>query len=231
MKQLIIATAVFGLLGITPPASAEHWGGYERIQQRLAKIQEERSTYLPRKFQTANVFDYVAGPGLRKGAAWMVRSRNTVKGRIMSNVPTAGDPYTLWVVLFNNPGACATDVCGEADLANPDTRFSVFNGSGAISASNGKGGGVVNMDFELIGGNLADGTFILFGEGQGLRRNFGRKAQINLVIDQHPSITPGADSWIPKLTETNFPGAGPATNNAVALFLPCAQSACPDSVL
>ncbi|MBT8079197.1 MAG: hypothetical protein KJO31_11525 [Gammaproteobacteria bacterium] len=184
-----------------------------------------------RRFHTANVFDAALGPGHRKGAAWLIRSRNHIKGRIASYVPTAGDPYTLWVIVFNNPSACAGPICGEADLANPDVKGSVFYGNGAISADNGKGNGVVNMDVDIVGGSLANDQFVLLGDGNGMRRNKGFKAQLTLIVDQHPSIMPGTDSWIGDLTTTNFPGAGPAMNNAIAVFDSCKTHSCPDSVL
>ncbi len=161
----------------------------------------------------------------------VIRSKNGIDGRIMTNVPTAGDPYTLWIIAFNNAGACAGDVCGVGDIENPKVRASIFNASGAISADNGKGGGVLNLDVNVVAGNLPNGRFVLGGEGDGLLRNRGFKAHIVLVVDKHAAITPGLDSWIEDLTETNDPGEGPAVNNAIAVFLPCPDANCPASVL
>lgn len=230
MKLLVLFSALAGLMLAAMPASADDWGGYARAQARLAQKLEHRATYRPRRYQTANVFDGAVGPGQRKGAAWLIRSKNGIQGRIMSNVPTAGDPYTLWMVVFNRPAKC-DGPCDDPDLLNPEVRGSVFNVSGAISADNGKGGGVVNMDFNVVAGNLPRDLFILFGEGGGLRRNNGYRAQVALVIDQHPPITPGTDSWIGDLTTTNFPGIGPATSTAFAIFVPCADRSCPESAL
>lgn len=230
MKKLLLASALTGLALSSLPALADQSHGSGAGKARLATKLERQATYLPRRYQTANVFDAAAGPGLRKGAAWLIRSRNGLQGRIMSNVPTAGDPYTLWIVVFNNPAACEGP-CDDPDIANPRVRASVFSGTGAISADNGKGGGVVNMDFEVVAGNLPNDLFVLAGEGGGLRRNNGYRAQVLLVIDQHPPIVPGADSWIADLTATNPPMQGPATNDAYALFVPCPDSSCPASAL
>ena len=200
-------------------------------QAAIAEQNQATMTYLRARHQTANVFDAAAGPGVRLGAAWLVRTRNEIRGRYMAYVPTAGDPYTLWMVVFNSPSECATSPCSSADIANPAVRASVFNASGAISADNGVGGGVIDIDFERLAGRLPSGLFLLAGDTRGLRRGRGFGAEVHLVVDQHPSITPGADSWIADLTTTHFPGQGPNTTASVAIFLPCPTSICPASVL
>lgn len=184
------------------------------------------------RYQTANVWDAQAGPSQRLGAATLSRSRHHISGRIMTNVPTAGDAYTLWVVVFNNPSACV-DGCNDEDLANPAVRAIVYNASGAISAANMNGGGVINLDFEIESGFLARDRFVLFpvDAEKGLRRGAGYRAEVHLVVDQHPPIVPGADSWIADLTQTNFPGTGPVTSVAVGVFAPCPERSCPASVL
>ena len=191
------------------------------------------------RYQTSNVMDASgAGKGY-VGAAWLMRTPDGVHGRIMTKVSTAGDPYTLWIVVFNNPAECATSPCSANDLGNIDVGGSVFNGSGAISASdgglkaNGKpaGGGVVNFDFILPAHPLPTGLFMLFGHDRnGLDTGNGYGAEIHLVIDKHPPIMPGM-SWVPDLTTTNFPMAGPATNDSFAVFLPCPSDNCPAGVL
>ncbi len=181
------------------------------------------------RYQTANVVDVTGNLAPYTGAAWLIRNRNEIHGRIMSKVTTAGDPYTLWVVIFNNPWAC-DGACDAMDLGNPLVRGSVFNGTGAISSSDGEGGGVVNMDFKIKAGSLPMDLFLLVGHPKGLKRANGFRAEIHLVIDKHPSIAPGS-SWIVDLTETNFPGMGPATNEVFAVFLGCSQKprSCPPS--
>ena len=73
------------------------------------------------RYQTSNVVDLTSFSN--KGAAWLIRSKNGIDGRMMSNVPTAGDPYTLWVIVFNNtaysmrPTSCITKnwtSCGKS---------------------------------------------------------------------------------------------------------------------
>lgn len=197
----------------------------------LANQLQLAATYQSSRFQTANVFSPATGPGVRQGAAWLMRSKNGLRGRIMVNVPTAGDPYSLWIAVFANPSACATSPCSSTDIANPDVLGSVFNGSGAISADNGKGGGVVNIDFSQLAGRLSSGLFVLGGNSHGLLRNKGFKAEVHMVVHQHPPIMPGADSWIADLTTTHGPGGGPNKNVAVGIFAACPASSCPASVM
>jgi hypothetical protein len=190
------------------------------------------------RYQTSNVVDASGANKGYVGAAWLMRTEDGVRGRVMTQVSTAGDPYTLWIVVFNNPAACGDDGCGEDDLLTAEVGASVFNGTGAISApdgqlkNNGKpaGGGVVNFDFVIPAHPLPKDLFLLFGDPDGLYASNGYGAEIHLVIDKHPSIGPGM-SWLNDLTTTNFPGAGPAVNDSFAVFLACPNDTCPDGVL
>lgn len=189
------------------------------------------------RYQTSNVVDATAANKGYVGAAWLMRTEDGIRGRIMTTVSTAGDPYTLWIVVFNNPDACV-DGCGEDDLLTAEVGASVFNGTGAISAPDGQlkrngkpaGGGVVNMDFVIPAHPLASGQFLLFGDTDGLYAGNGYGAEIHLVIDKHPSIGPGM-SWLNDLTTTNFPGLGPAVNDSFAVFYACPDDDCPDGDL
>ena len=159
----------------------------------------------------------------------------------MAKVSTAGDPYTLWIVLFNAPGSCEDMGCGVDDIMAGRGEASVYYGTGAISAPdgvlnrNGKpaGGGVVNLDFELEGGDLPEDLFVLVpGDPSGLAEDNGFGAEVHLVIDRHPPVN--GMSWIGDLTTTNFPGAGPAMNDSAAIFLACSDVPdvpCPETVL
>jgi hypothetical protein len=189
---------------------------HERQRASNAEGLEWRMSFLPTVYQDTDVLNIPTFQS--EGAAWIKRSKNGVSGRIMSNVATAGDPYTVWIVTINNPGGCATPyACADADLFNPDTQSSAYYGSGAISASNGNGGGVVNIDVAVTTGKLPDDQFVLFGDKPGLHRNNGFGAEIWLVIDIHPNPTPG--SWLDDLTTTNPPNpAGPAFNHRIAIF-------------
>ena len=226
MKKYFGELIALGFVFAANPATAQNADSKANAAAGL----KNGSSHMSRRYQTANVFDTVVGPTRRLGAAWFIRSKNSIQGRIMTNVPTAGDPYTLWLVIFNHPSACV-DGCDAEDLGNPAVRGSVYNGSGAISAANGFGAGVVNIDFEILGDSLPKDLFVLVGDPKGLRRNKGFKAEVHLVVDQHPPIVPGEDSWIADLTTTNFPGMGAASSIAAAIFVACTDKSCPESVL
>ena len=188
------------------------------------------------RYQTSNVMDASGAEKGYVGAAWLMRTEDAVRGRIMTQVSTAGDPYTLWIVVFNNPGAC-DGPCDGPDIGVANG--SVYNGGGAISAPDGQlkkngkpaGGGVVNIDFVIPAHPLPNGLFVLAGDPNGLYAGNGYAAEIHLVIDKHPPVGPGM-SWIDDLTTTNFPNPkGPAFNDSFAVFVPCTGASCPDSVL
>lgn len=170
----------------------------------------------PRTFQVEEMTPLGGGAIGPQGAAWLKRSRNGIEGRVMVNVDNAGYPYSIWWVIFNNPAACATMPCSAADLGVAAAKASVFNASGAISADNYLGGGVINVDFSTTGGNIADGVFFnpsASGADMGLARANGFRAEVHVVVVEHTPTTPA--DWIRDLT-TPANGA----NHRVAIFLP-----------
>jgi hypothetical protein len=159
----------------------------------------------PRFFQTSPVWNGVSGA--EEGAAWLRRSKDRVDGRIMTTVGTAGAPYSVWWVIFNNPAGC-TGPCGEDDVFNAsggaEADVAVFNASGAISASDGDDNAVINLDLSVIGGE---------GSGNGsqfapcppeacpffhrvLNKNNARCAEIHLDIQVHVMDS----DWVSELT-------------------------------
>lgn len=162
--------------------------------------------------------------GAMEGAAWLVRTKNRLHGRVMVNVATAGEAYTVWWVVFNNPEKCIYVPCTVGanpldDLLNPAVGVSIFSATGAISAANGaeEGSlGVINLDMTTIGGQYPEGLFVLewvdgtpFGDR--MRRNNGFGAEVHLVVDRHPAFT----TWAEELTTTNW---GPNSNHRAAVF-------------
>lgn len=184
------------------------------------------------RYQTANVIDLLHGGYI--GAATLVRERNEISGRIMTNVEQPGLPYTVRFIVINNPSACLDPLCFDpSDFGNLATKTSIFNASGAISAASGTTdtmGGVINVDIEVEAGVLPNDLFVLMGSRTGLKNGNGFNAMVWLVVDQHPPLT-SSDSWISDLTTTHDVGAGPNVNAALALFVSCPDTSCPASVL
>jgi hypothetical protein len=209
------------------------------------------------KYQTSNVIDVTGAGKPYQGATYIVRTPDSIEGRITTQVENANTAYTLWLVMFNNPEFCATPQpdgstgCSGADLETIEVGACVYAGGGEISAANGitrwvrtgrwrwrrEYAGVVTMDFSVKADGIAESQFVLFGDqGPGacttnLAPGNGFEAELHLVVDEHPEVMPGS-SWIGDLTTTNPPGGGPATNHRVAVFIPCGPgAACPESVL
>ncbi len=181
-------------------------------------------------FQAVDVFTVPpTDPLTLTGAAWLKRSKQGLSGRIMTKVARAGYAYTVWFVIFNNPENCAA-ACEGPDLFNPAVKGAVYYGNGIISASDGNGGGVINVDFDTVAGRIPRGMFRLDDVlpepvfyRRGLARGNGFGAEVHMVVDEHLGpVETMLESWVPDLTTTDFPQMPVlgASNVAAAVFLP-----------
>ena len=176
------------------------------------------TAFADRVFQTSEM---LSGPEMTppfdpNGAAWLRRTPERVDGRVMVNVDKANTAYSIWWVVFNNPGECAGDICGLGDLFNPAVEGAVFNASGAISTpdgalkKNGKpaGGGVINVDIEIVAGEGSDNghaTFPplpppldIFDLNGVLNIGNGCGAEIHVDVNQHSDFD---TDWVTELTQ------------------------------
>lgn len=186
----------------------------------LVLVALSASAFADRVFQTAPM---LVGPGSNamgeQGAAWLRRSEDRVDGRIMVQVDNANMPYTIWMIVFNNPENCAQSPCGAGDLVfNLDgVGGAVFNSSGAISAPDGElkrngkpaGGGVINVDVEVNAGEgsnnghapfppLPDGMFPFTDLNGILEEGNGLCAEIHFDVNEHAIFDEG---WEVELTQ------------------------------
>lgn len=175
----------------------------------------------PRVFQASPVIS--TADGVEVGAAWLKRSKNRVDGRIMTTVDTAGIPYTVWWVIFNNPAACS-DPCGMDDVGNEAAKVAFLNASGAISAAGGLDGrGVINFDFSIIGREGASvGSQVPPPPAvdaphwnRVLKKNNARCAEIHLDLNVHAN-PPLPVNWVGELTYPRPPG----NTESFAVFKP-----------
>ena len=164
----------------------------------------------PRVFQAAEI-SAASAEIAAEGAAWLKRSKNRVDGRVMAKVDKPNAPYSIWWVIFNNPDACLGD-CGMADLmadGGVAADVAVFNASGAISAASGDGGGIINVDLSVIGGESAgNGAQNAFPGAppfflKKFRKNNGLCAEIHIDIDVHEFDS----NWVDELTYPESPQA------------------------
>ena len=168
----------------------------------------------PRHFQTAPVV--AASPEIAaEGGAWLQRTKHKVEARVMAKVAKANTPYSIWWVIFNRPWRCI-DVCGPADLADGGAAagVAVFNASGAISASDGQGGGIINVSMSMINneraGRGSQDAPIPPGMNQPppffwrtFWKNNGFCAEIHLDINEHDFD----GDWVQELTYPENPQA------------------------
>lgn len=112
--------------------------------------------------------------------ATLVRNDNGISYQLHTNSLTPNSAYTLWVVVINNPGACATTPCGPSDiLGNAATGSQVLFGTGSVAGASGKAtfaGGLQEGD---VPGWLPDRTFDDAGT-----------AEIHLVLNDHGPRNP-----------------------------------------
>jgi len=169
-KRLARVAVVLGLilpvgLMVVPVSGAE--GGGER-----------------KVYQTANLHDF---PGMTTdlgGAATLVRTNQAVDVRIAASGLDPNSAYTVWWVIFNNPGACVGG-CGLDDLGSPAVEASVFYAAGFLTGI----GGTANVTAHLEAGALPEGVDVLIPGG--LERGNGFGSEIHLVVRSHGPILPG----------------------------------------
>ena len=120
-------------------------------------------------------------------------------GMIVATVEPAnlvpGDAHTLWVLVFNNPGNCSDDVCGEDDIFNEDGTLNVnqvievglgiANGSGNVAKADGttEFGARIPQGADL----MALGHQVLFGDGFGpiVLTASPHDAEVHFIIQTH----------------------------------------------
>ena len=113
MRKTLTIIALTGLLFGSYPASAG--GNYENIRAWIAESMQWRLSYLPKVYQASDVIS--TADGSFQGAATLLRTRNGIEGSIMTFVDDAGAPYTLWIMVVNNTGACTATPCTSGVIA------------------------------------------------------------------------------------------------------------------
>jgi hypothetical protein len=84
---------------------------------------------------SSNVYWWWGDPA---GSSIIVRTDSGISGNVntslaLEEVASAkGLAVTLWIVVFNEPGECATSPCGEPDLFDPDVKPDVLYGAGNV---------------------------------------------------------------------------------------------------
>ena len=175
-----LAMAMLASTGCTEAVIAPGADAPPQIQAVTALAQAERSTSL--------VYTFPGGPDqvLIDGAsASIVRTMNGVNLKMQTNSLMPGHAYTLWVVIFNDPDACATAPCSPNDLFNPDAKPDMVYGAGVVAS----GSGTATLAGRTIVGDVSRSVQAPTGLlSNGLLDPYG--AEIHLVVHDHGPVIP-----------------------------------------
>ena len=133
--------------------------------------------------QSGNPHMSQIGDGAR---ARLTRTSNGISYAIDTHGLRDGHAYTVWVLVINNPAACAATPCAPTDiLKNPATDSQVTYGTGHVVGSSGQAG---------FGGHIARGA-LPDGWLAGGALKDPRGAEVHLVLNDHgpkfPAFMPG----------------------------------------
>lgn len=136
----------------------------------------------------------------RVGTSHVVRTPNGVSMSLQTSAINDGYAVTVWYVIFNEPGNCATSPCGVPDIFDPATRTDVIFAAGHV-VGNGrkanfasrrsvrdKSGSVMAFFNALLGTNLPS---------VGLENPRG--AEVHLVVRSHEESIP---EFLPDMIRT-----------------------------
>ncbi len=139
------------------------------------------------------------------GTAELKRTAEGVNLTIDTTALTAGAAYTIWWIIFNNPGACTPLGCGNdgADFGNPAVEASIMNATGRVADANGNATfsaflPVGFMHTEPASGNIRQ---LL---GPGLQNVQG--AEIHVVVRDHGLSTGDIEQLSTLLGDCNTSG-------------------------
>lgn len=137
---------------------------------------------------TSEVYTFTADPMLIDGAsASIVRTANGVNLRVNTNSLVPRHAYTLWVVIFNEPGACLTApaTCTPDDLFNADAKPDMLYGAGVIASGSGSATLAGRTEVGDVSGSVQAPVGLL---SNGLIDPYG--AEIHLVVHDHGQMIP-----------------------------------------
>jgi len=122
-----------------------------------------------------------SGTGV-SGTATLTRSPGGLAIDLAIDGLMAGSSYTVWWVLFDNPGACEGNGCGaegvfDDDFGRPQVHATAVNATGFVATS-GTNAVQAHLARHDVGGNQ-----VIVGDPSGVDNPY--QAQVNLVIRNH----------------------------------------------
>ena len=132
-------------------------------------------------------------------SAQLVRTENGISYSIQTSGLRPGHAYTVWVVVINNPGECASSPCSPVDiLQTPATESQVTYGTGHVVGESGKAG----FGGSLRTGDLPDGWL----PDVGLENPLG--ADVHLILNDHGPVL---NEFMPEMIQTYRAGCTDAS--------------------
>ena len=194
--QSLVRAVAAGVLFAAVPGSAFADHSHRAAAEALERILAAK----PQTFQFTNLRDITTDPnppGDAEGAATLIRSKNGLTAQIMAADLEPGHPYTVWWIIFNFPGKCATSPCAAPDL---------MTAGGAVhyaTAGIAGGAGELNLAFSTTSGGAPEGAaFNATLPRTSLATNNGFNAEIHLVVVDHhdpaaltEDLNPGSWAW------------------------------------
>jgi hypothetical protein len=145
-----------------------------------------------------------------EATAQLVRTANGVSFSITTVGLIPGHAYTAWVVILNNPAACAASPCTPQDVFfNAATQAQVTYGTGHVVGSSGRAG----FGGSIRRGPIAEGWFA----DRGLDDPFA--AEVHLVLNDHG---PALAEFLPEMIQTYRAGC---TTESLPAFFPATAKA------
>ena len=129
------------------------------------------------------------------GTAKIIRTNKGISGNFSSSLSNSegsaeGLAVTLWLIIFNNPGACATSPCSESDLGNPAVMPDAVYGAGNIVDDSEE----ASFGFHLKAGDNSGSIADLFGlptdDGEPWGLIDPRGAEVHYVLRLHGPMIP-----------------------------------------
>jgi hypothetical protein len=144
----------------------------------------------------------------------LVRTESGLSARFQTAGLPAGEAFTVWFIVFNEPGACTAPIvgvsrCGEPDLFNPAALGGAFTMGGHVVGS----GGPATIAGSLHVGDMRNA--LTFGPGappafpNALTNPMG--AEVILVLLRHGPWLPGSPEQFKTFWACNLPPGPGAT--------------------
>ena len=153
------------------------------------------------------------------GTAELNRTSGGANLTIDTTMLTAGAAYTIWWVIFNNPGACTPLGCGldAADFGNPAVEASVMNATGRVADANGNATFSAFLPVGFMWTNPVSGN-IRQDLGPGLQNVQG--AEIHVVVRCHGASTGDVEQISTLMGDCNTSGPTGCFDAQLAVFQP-----------